>query len=154
IGIIVVYIHNCSADDGLVVPPTNSVLRYFKVTNITDIVATAKGCVRMSDKDIPELDEGIFLIKNLMHVSPRVLTRSNYVFYGLVYYCLPTRWLKHFYSNMVGTILTTHIEANTITRISSYQSLDDMNLEKSNEKRIFIKMTYYLDVVPLDKSVV
>ncbi|OQS03663.1 hypothetical protein THRCLA_04017 [Thraustotheca clavata] len=138
IGIVVVYIHNCSADDGLVVPPTNSVLRYFKVTNITDIATTAKGCVHISEKDILELDEGILIVKNMLHVSPRTMTRSNYVFYGLIYYCLPTRWLKRYYSNMVGTILTIHIDANTITRISSYQSLDEINLENVNSLRGYL----------------
>ncbi|OQS01908.1 hypothetical protein THRCLA_05661 [Thraustotheca clavata] len=124
-GILAVYAHSKFVKDDYGTLHDNTVLYYLRVQNIEDIVTSSSGIV-LNNK----IDDGVLLIKNMVHVSSIALTHSNNLQYGLIYRILPTLWLRRYYSGIIGSVLIVHVHNQNISKKSSYKHLHEMDIDR------------------------
>ncbi|OQR91505.1 hypothetical protein THRCLA_22457 [Thraustotheca clavata] len=133
----IIYLDSSRRIDPNIIPPTNSALQYLSVTNFSTIATTTRGCSIVRYPEGAMIDEGVLLIKNMLHVSNENLTRLSNVQYELIYRFMP-RILKRIFSETVGSILVYVVEDGKITRDFTHKFLHEMEIGKMN------KVTGYL----------
>ncbi|OQR89004.1 hypothetical protein THRCLA_09971, partial [Thraustotheca clavata] len=127
LAILTVYSHSRFVPAKVILPPTNSVLQYLKISDISVVATSPNGCIYTEKEGDVNVDKGILLIKNMLHISSSAMTRTTNALYWLIYHSLPSERIKKYYSNTIGTILIIHLDAGKITRSFSYQSIRDIS---------------------------
>ncbi|OQR93364.1 hypothetical protein ACHHYP_02602 [Achlya hypogyna] len=135
--ILAIYAHSHFVSQRVSVPKDNSVLLYMGIANFTSIATSIVGCAIVDTTGAVAIDEGLLLIKNMLHASNTVLTRRTNVQYEVFYRLLP-RCLRHIFSRTAGSMLVVHIEHGRISRTSSYKYLHEMDIDHMDEVRGYL----------------
>ncbi|OQR89394.1 hypothetical protein ACHHYP_06311 [Achlya hypogyna] len=123
----VIYFHSRRHSSMIPIPPTNSALLYLNVPDFATIATSTAGCVIVNSEGVAGIDEGILLIKNMLHVSDTVMTRSSNVQYELIFRFTPW-FLKRLFSESVGSILVYQVHEGKITRQFDHKMLHEMDI--------------------------
>ncbi|KAF0713915.1 hypothetical protein As57867_004144, partial [Aphanomyces stellatus] len=127
IAIIVIHVHATKYSSAYTIPQTHSALVYLNVPDFSTIATTTRGCVAIMPGGHVGVDEGILLIKNMLHVSDTVMTRSSNVQYELIYRFTP-KFVRRLFSNAVGSILIYEVRDGKITRHFQHLFLHEMDI--------------------------
>ncbi|OQR98811.1 hypothetical protein ACHHYP_07858 [Achlya hypogyna] len=127
LAIVVIYYDAYRVSDPVVIPSTNSMLQYLTVTDFSTIATTTRGCSIVDPQGGARIDEGILLIKNMLHVSNSNLTRLSNVQYEVVYRFMPF-FLKRLFSDTVGSILVYKVVDGKITGEFTHKFLHEMEI--------------------------
>ncbi|KDO34930.1 hypothetical protein SPRG_00992 [Saprolegnia parasitica CBS 223.65] len=79
VAVLVIYVHAKKVPSAVIIPPSHSALVYLNVPDFSTIATTMRGCALVYGDGSVGIDEGILLIKNMLHVSDTVMTRSSNV---------------------------------------------------------------------------
>ncbi|OQR85574.1 hypothetical protein ACHHYP_11680, partial [Achlya hypogyna] len=77
LSIVIVYVHSWWTPRCKLALEDNSVLRYFNITSLHAIATAPQSCVRCDLTGRAVVDDGLLLIKNMLHATPQALTRMN-----------------------------------------------------------------------------
>ncbi|OQR92541.1 hypothetical protein ACHHYP_03533 [Achlya hypogyna] len=127
VAIVVIHVHGQRARSPVAILKTNSVLKYLRIPDFTSIATTIQGCVIIDSDGAPAIDSGILLMKNMLHVSDSVLTRTSNVQYELLFRFTPP-FLRRFFGETVGSILVYEVKDRKITREFDHKMLHEMDI--------------------------
>ncbi|KDO35600.1 hypothetical protein SPRG_00442 [Saprolegnia parasitica CBS 223.65] len=129
LAILTIYYDAYRRPDPIVIAAENSMLQYLTVSDFSTIATTTRGCSLVDSKTGATLiDEGVLLIKNMLHVSNSNLTRLSNVQYEVIFRFIPTRLLKRLFSETVGSILIYNVVDGKITGEFTHKFLHEMEI--------------------------
>ncbi|EQC41335.1 hypothetical protein SDRG_01309 [Saprolegnia diclina VS20] len=112
------------------VPETNSILSYFNIQDFASVTTSIECCCDTDEAGAVAVDAGLLLIKSMLQVSDRHLTRTCNIPYTCVYRLLASTRLRRLWSQSVGSILVVHVGQGAILPRASYKLLDELAAEK------------------------
>ncbi|OQR97121.1 hypothetical protein ACHHYP_12652 [Achlya hypogyna] len=118
--------------DDVEIPPSHSLLRYLSIPHLRRLATSSRGCCFRSNEG-PIVDDGLLIMKNMLRISEKYMTRMSNVQYELIYRYLP-RWAKPVFSRHVGTFLVFHLKDGQINREFSYRFLHQMGINDSSDR--------------------
>ncbi|OQR85726.1 hypothetical protein ACHHYP_11492 [Achlya hypogyna] len=121
-----VYFHSWLVPDDINLPPTNSVLRYLDIPSLRAVVTSGRGVVH-ARRGTVVVDEGVLLMKNVLRVSERYLTRLCNAQFSLAYWAAHPSW-RRAPAKTGHTILVVHVDDDHILPQSSYVPVHSVHL--------------------------
>ncbi|EQC41334.1 hypothetical protein SDRG_01308 [Saprolegnia diclina VS20] len=127
VAVIIIYVHAKKVPSAVTIPSSHSALVYLNVPDFSSIATTMRSCAIVNGDGSVGIDEGILLIKNMLHVSDTVMTRSSNVQYELIFRFTPPCF-RRLFSEAVGSILIYEVRDGKITRHFQHLYLHEMDI--------------------------
>ncbi|TMW59710.1 hypothetical protein Poli38472_004779 [Pythium oligandrum] len=133
IGMVVILIIQRHRAKHVMVCSRNSVLRLFSVDALGDLATSdTGGCVVVGPEDVPVVDAGVLLNKNLIRVSSISIVRVGMVKYVILWRFLPP-FLSRLVSHVVGLTLVIKASQDRVVKEFAFLELKDMKLHTAKE---------------------